>query len=844
VIDTKRTQETKNTSNLKNVISKIKLDRFKKLGNLVNINYPLILGSIIMLSLLVTIFFPRLLTDRDPYKAEPFRVRYPIVNGEPRQRVEFPPLAPNSENILGTDDLGRDNYSRLVYGAKTTLFACIYITLMRFLVALPMGIWAGLGGKIPKFLIRQFSTIFTAIPPLIACFVVLNLKYIASLSMEESIKAFAIVFTVVGWAKLASSIEQRAFEIYQEEFIEGKIAIGRSKLTLSFQTILPHLIPSITSFFFLEAALILFLAAQLSIFYVFLGPRLAYSNDVRGDWFLSAEPEWSSMLSRASTLFKQGKYLPSVVPALAFTYAIMGLNLLGEGLRIEFDKRTSLVVTWLSRIPSIMSPKIFVARVKRYKSNKRAVWTTATIYIVIAAILLVPPPKSKLQFQISNVLEHMRNLSSEELDVKITGTKGGYLTAQYLADQLADYGIEPLLANSYFQDFPLSSSVVGKLIENAVIEIGDKSFNLWDDFLIQTIYQDWIYDVLDFEEKDEEKDEDQEEVEEPYKTVVINVELVDFNLDESSVEEGAVPGLFSYKDPDNPMKNIIWDMNGTMEKHKSNTMFLEANAEKFDPSTISIDSQSMIWINSKVAQHIKETGANKISLKLDVRKDYYKHYGRNVFGVIRGSNTNADKKPREYLMVGTNYDRYIPISYVPSASDLSSVAISLETARALAQLDVKPDHDVVFVFWDGDYAAYEKHENTGYMQHGLGPASMLRDQLIYYIDIGPIGGTNARQILYRTDTPPVRPEGGFDFISYLRKRISELDISSNVETAKSSRYVHLINKNSFNIHFSAMDPTTYGTGSDTIKNINKDIVSKFGQLLLDIMINHSYRGKI
>ena len=168
------------------------------------------------------------------------------IDGVKTDKFMTPPLSPNEVNIFGTDDAGRDVYARLVYGTKNTMKLALLIALLRMAIALPLGVSAGMGSKVLSNFIKGFNTFFTAIPMLIFSYVILNIGYFKSMKIDESIIAFAIILTIVGWAKLAGIIEDSTKLVMEEDFIEGEVAIGKTKAQIAFQNVIPHIIPGTT----------------------------------------------------------------------------------------------------------------------------------------------------------------------------------------------------------------------------------------------------------------------------------------------------------------------------------------------------------------------------------------------------------------------------------------------------------------------------------------------------------------------------------------------------------------------------------------------------------------------
>jgi len=103
-------------------------------------NIPLIFGSLIVLSIVFIMIFPSKLVTINPYGTQGAKS---IVTEEGYSEVKSPPFAPDEISIMGTDQIGRDIYSLIIYGTRLTITLSILIVLGRFLLAVPIGIMAG-----------------------------------------------------------------------------------------------------------------------------------------------------------------------------------------------------------------------------------------------------------------------------------------------------------------------------------------------------------------------------------------------------------------------------------------------------------------------------------------------------------------------------------------------------------------------------------------------------------------------------------------------------------------------------------------------------------------------------
>ena len=420
-----------------------------------NINYPLILGGLIVLVLAILSFYPEWFTDKDPlYEENPKYIQYQ-EDGQVIEEFSHNPMRPNKENVFGTDDAGRDLYARLIYGTKNTMHLILLIAVFRMLIALPLGLAAGMGLRFLSEIIKIFNTFFTAIPRLVISFFILNMTYFRAMEMDRAIVFFTIVLTLLGWSSLAGLIEDNVRRVMSEDFIEGELAIGKTQLQIAYQNIIPHIIPSSVSLFFKEMAMALFLLAQLAVLYVFVGlVREIKEHAFRANFEMILEPEWGGTLSRITSNIGRFhvSYWLTLYPVLAFTIGTLGLNLFGEGLRIEFSKRNSRIISLIKKLFYQLSPRLLVEGIKEFRTNYRPLAAKALIIIIIIGYFSIQWHPSTYDFEMDMAMLHINELSSDKYEDRIVASEGGYLAGDYIIDILESYGYETSIS-----EIPLDS---------------------------------------------------------------------------------------------------------------------------------------------------------------------------------------------------------------------------------------------------------------------------------------------------------------------------------------------------------------------------------------------------
>lgn len=382
------------------------------------------IGLVIVTGLLFAVLFPSLVVQSNPYGTEGLRA---WVDEADQFHLMAPPYAPEPGMPFGSDKMGRDILALIVYGSRLTLLLSVAVVVARFLIALPLGISAGFGSIIPKAIIQQFAVIFSAIPALLISIIVLNMSFFVQLEKGASILAFVAVLTAVGWGKLGLIISERVEMIRQEPFVAGDIAIGKNRLQIILTTVLPHLLPELVVLFFMEMARALSMLMQLGLFSVFVGnTKFIEDTDMGTTKFmnLSYEPEWSSILGTARSDAYSSPWMV-IFPALAFFISVLGLNLLGEGLRAHLQG--------LSQSVNRFSDGLFKFTKKRL--------VTVAIFCVLLLTFSAMTMHWPLSFAAGNSFPEAFTL--EEGPVVI-GTENAERAAAYLADALEGLGAKPL----------------------------------------------------------------------------------------------------------------------------------------------------------------------------------------------------------------------------------------------------------------------------------------------------------------------------------------------------------------------------------------------------------------
>jgi peptide/nickel transport system permease protein len=224
--------------------------------------------------------------------------------------------APSSEHWFGTDDFGRDVFSRVLHGAKTSLWVGFFSVMGSIIIGSFLGIVAGYYGRIADAIISRIFDILLAFPSILLA---IGIVAVLGPSLQNALIAIAVI-NIPNFGRL---IRSRVLSVKEEEYILAAKAIGMSDHRILFHHVLPNSITPIIVQGTLAIATAIIEAAALG----FLG--------------LGAQPpnaEWGRMLADSKQYLIQAPWT-MIFPGVAIMLVVLGFNLLGDGLRDALDPR-------------------------------------------------------------------------------------------------------------------------------------------------------------------------------------------------------------------------------------------------------------------------------------------------------------------------------------------------------------------------------------------------------------------------------------------------------------------------------------------------------------------------
>nr|WP_154892660.1 nickel transporter permease [Paenibacillus xylanexedens] len=224
--------------------------------------------------------------------------------------------APSAEHWFGTDDLGRDVFSRVLHGARISLWVGFFSVIGSIIAGALLGLVAGFYGKWADMLISRLFDILLAFPGILLAIAIVA---ILGPSLQNALLAIAIV-NIPTYGRLVRS---RVLSLRQEEFITSARTLGANNMRILFRHILPNSLTPLIVQGTLGIGTAIIEAAALG----FLGMGAQ-----------PPDPEWGKMLSDSRQFLQKAPWT-LIFPGLSIMLTVLGFNLLGDGLRDTLDPK-------------------------------------------------------------------------------------------------------------------------------------------------------------------------------------------------------------------------------------------------------------------------------------------------------------------------------------------------------------------------------------------------------------------------------------------------------------------------------------------------------------------------
>ena len=225
---------------------------------------------------------------------------------------------PSSEHILGTDDVGRDLFARLLYGGRISLFVGIMSTIISVVIGIPLGLIAGYFRGVAESIIMRTADAFMSFPSMVLILVLVAVY-------GPSVLTVTVVIGVLGWTAIAKLIYGNVLSIRECEYIQASKAVGVGAFRILFSEVLPNAIPPVWANISFRVAGAILTESSLS----FLGMGVQ-----------TPQASWGNIIFAAQNLLvltaRPWVWLP---PGICIILVVVGFNFIGEGVRDALDPK-------------------------------------------------------------------------------------------------------------------------------------------------------------------------------------------------------------------------------------------------------------------------------------------------------------------------------------------------------------------------------------------------------------------------------------------------------------------------------------------------------------------------
>lgn len=267
-------------------------------------NKKAMIGLFIVLFLVLAVVFLPLFMNLDPYTTD---------------RAAGFNKPPSDTHILGTDDVGRDLFARLLYGGRISLWVGIASTIISVIIGIPLGLIAGYYRGAAESIIMRTADAFMSFPSMVLILVLVAV-------FGPSILTVTVVIGVLGWTAIAKLIYGNVLSIREREYIQACKAVGTKSIPILFTEVLPNAIPPVWANISFRVAGAILTESSLS----FLGMGVQ-----------TPQASWGNIIYAAQNLLvltaRPWVWLP---PGICIILVVVGFNFIGEGVRDALDPKT------------------------------------------------------------------------------------------------------------------------------------------------------------------------------------------------------------------------------------------------------------------------------------------------------------------------------------------------------------------------------------------------------------------------------------------------------------------------------------------------------------------------
>ena len=226
--------------------------------------------------------------------------------------------APSAKHLMGTDSLGRDIFSRVIYGGRISISISVLVQLFALLIGLPLGAWAGYYGGTVDFIVMRLVDATMAFPSLLLAILIM-------VKMGPGYYNVLIAMAIVAWPSITRLVRGQFLSLREREFVMAARSIGADEKRIIFKHILPNAMNPIIVAVTLGIPATIFREAGLSFIGIGIVPPV---------------PSWGQMVG-SDYMAIQAYWWQSICPALTLAFAMLGFTLFSNGLQDALTPRSS-----------------------------------------------------------------------------------------------------------------------------------------------------------------------------------------------------------------------------------------------------------------------------------------------------------------------------------------------------------------------------------------------------------------------------------------------------------------------------------------------------------------------
>lgn len=217
---------------------------------------------------------------------------------------------------LGTDTLGRDLLSRVLYGGRVSVLTAAAATALSMLLGLAVGLIAGYLGGWLDGVVTWFTSIFQGLPST-------SMMIALAAILDPGVSSLLLALVLTSWASFSRVVRSSVLRLREETYVEGARCLGAGRLRIMLRYLLPNLLPEIVVLFTTRVGGVVLSVASLSFLGLGIQPPI---------------PDWGVMISEARISFRTAPML-ILAPGACLIILSLGINYLGELMRAHFDIR-------------------------------------------------------------------------------------------------------------------------------------------------------------------------------------------------------------------------------------------------------------------------------------------------------------------------------------------------------------------------------------------------------------------------------------------------------------------------------------------------------------------------